>query len=267
MMKKMLLLALLPACPAFAQTPMHEEDAPPPVISVLNQELKDTRMRLALPGNKEASIQPLQFSPARELEQLRVSGAYHEPEALLQAKATTGNNLQEVSRQRFNGVSLNLEGVIYDQLDCYVVHDQYEVASGNELPGNFSYDNTYLVYKDQAGTTVAEVIYIQCSIGNATTEKKIVRQAKPALATHSFTIAPNPAQKNIRVSFRNTDQGSYTLQISNPEGKVIKTLIDRQILESGAHTFDFTLDLQPGFYIVSLSSGKAIPVSQKLIIK
>ncbi len=108
------------------------------------------------------------------------------------------------------------------------MRDQYQIAPGNELPGNFIYDNTYLVYKDASGATVAEIIYVQCSIGNATTEKKIIRKGNPALTASTLTIAPNPAQKNINISFRTEEKASQVLNISTPEGKVVKTLIDQQ---------------------------------------
>ncbi len=268
MMKKMLLLALLPACPAFAQEiQIHEEETSLPVLSALSQELKDTRQLLALPGSTGAATTPLRFSATRDQELLQVSRDFHNPEELLRAQTSPGNSGQEVTSQHFTKASLNLEGVIYNQLDCYLVRDQYQIAPGNELPGNFIYDNTYLVYKDASGATVAEIIYVQCSIGNATTEKKIIRKGKPALTASTLTIAPNPAQKNINISFRTEEKASQVLNISTPEGKVVKTLIDQQVLDAGIHAFDYTLDLAPGFYIVSLHSGKALPVSQKLIIQ
>lgn len=266
MTKKMLLLVLLPACPAFAQEAhVHEEDTPPPVVSVLTREIEDTRMQLVSDHDRAPFVQTFHFSSIADQGKLRISQDYHDPEELL--KAPSQNSSGEVTIKHFANAKLSLEGITYDQLDCYQIHDQYRVRAGHELPGDFVYNNTYFVYRDRTGATLAQVIYVECSIGNTTTEKRIVRKGARAFATGELIVSPNPAQKNISVDFTTAEKGIHTISVVSADGKVVSTLLDRQALEAGRHSFAYNLDLPSGVYILSLNSGKAAPITQKLIIK
>lgn len=269
MKKKILLLAMLPACTAFAQSlTVHEDRNRPPVISGLTPEINDTELQLtkAMPGQGSQSV-PLLVSSGAEQEQLKASFDYFPAEELLNNPTHFSGELHDVRSEHFSNVLINLEGNVYKDLDCYMIHDRYHIKSPHELPGDFQYNNTYFLYKNQNGETLVTVIYVESTIGNLKAQRKIVKKGIAAMTGNILSIAPNPAQKDISITCNIAAVGPYTLHISNMGGKVMVTLFDKKQLTRGTLTISLALNLTPGIYMVTLSTEHAATVTQKLIIQ
>lgn len=266
MNKKILLLALLPACPAFAQsTTEHEEIAPVRVPSALTQQIRATELALGQPLLQHESS-PVLFSAPEEMRKLKESVDYFSAEDLLEGRIDA-NLPHEVNTIHFSNATLNLEGIRYEGLDCYQVQDRYSIKAGNELPGDFQYNNTYFLYRDKEGKTLATVIYMTCSIGPLKTEYKLVKKGLSALLGNTLSLAPNPAQRELSITSRITAAGAYSLYISGLEGRRLQTVFDKKQLTEGINTTSVTLNLPAGTYLVILQSEHNTPVTQKLIIK
>lgn len=267
MNRKILLLALLPACPAFAQTTEEHEDihtAPVPSAGV--QQIMATRLALSQPLTQHHANPAVHFSPADELNMLKESVDYFAAEDLLNGSIDP-KVPHEINTTRYNNVTLNLEGQTYENLECYEIGDRYSIMAGKELPGDFQYNNTYFLYRDKEGKTLATISYIECSIGNFKTENKVVRRGLSALLGNTLSLAPNPAHTSVGITSRITAAGTYSLHISGLEGRVLKTVFDQKQLAEGLTTTEVPLDLPAGTYWVILNADHSAPVTQKLIIK
>ena len=73
------------------------------------------------------------------------------------------------------------------------------------------------------------------------------------------SIAPNPAVGSARVTFRNAQSGSVNVELYNPKGELVRTLVDNQRYEAGQHEVMVnTADLPSGVYMVRvLQDGQA----------
>ncbi len=263
----MLFLAMLPACTAIAQSGhVHEDLNRVPVVSALSREIKETETVLVQPDQKFLNT-PVQFSSAEEQKKLKASLDYFPALDALHKTINHPGVPHDISSTYISNTSVNLEGTVYEGVACYVIKDRYKIKAGKELPGDFVYNNTYFLYQNQKGEELATLIYVESKIGNIRSEYKIAKKGVAAMVHNTFTLSPNPAQKDITIACNLATAGQYTLRISNIEGKTMMTVLDKKELAAGSFTAPVTLNLAAGVYVVTLSAGDATPVTQKLIIK
>lgn len=270
MKKKMLLLALLPAYQAIAQVHTeHEDMSREPVPSMLTTEIRN--MELKLSTAPEIKMQTdntgLLFSSVAEQQKLKESFDYFPPEDVLNGRIDHPGVPHNIATTHFSNVSLKLEGKVYENLDCYEIKDRYRIKAGKELPGDYQYNNTYFLYKNADGEILATAIYVESKIGNLKSEYRIVKKGLAAVTQPTLTVFPNPASKNITISFKVTVPGAYSLSISGIEGKTVMSVFDKKALREGMHTFTSALNLAPGSYLITLHAAQTAAVTQKLIIK
>lgn len=267
MNRKILLLALLPACPTFAQTiDEHEDIHTAPAPSAMAQQIMATRLALSQPLTPHHTNAEVHLSPTGEVDMLKESVDYFAAEDLLNGSIDP-KVPHEINTTRYSNVTLSLDGQNYENLECYEISDRYSIVAAKELPGDFQYNNTYFLYRDKEGKTLATISYIDCSIGNLKTENKVVRRGLSALLGNTLSLAPNPAHTSVGITSRITAAGTYSLQVSSLDGRTLKTVFNQKQLSEGLTTTEVPLDLPAGTYSVILNSDHSAPVTQKLIIK
>ncbi|MCF8379634.1 MAG: T9SS type A sorting domain-containing protein [Bacteroidales bacterium] len=78
-----------------------------------------------------------------------------------------------------------------------------------------------------------------------------------------WSISPNPFNETARLNFENPEQSSYTFTLINSLGQAVRIVenivTDQLIIEKG--------NLAEGLYFFQLSSGNAILVSDRLVVK
>ncbi len=94
--------------------------------------------------------------------------------------------------------------------------------------------------------------------------------AEPSLeaieATRNLLVYPNPAEYSITIEIQQAAQRNVVLSVLDMQGKVVKVLLNNQILSKGKNIFTFkTDDWAQGLYLLKFNDGLNT-FSEKLII-
>jgi hypothetical protein len=82
----------------------------------------------------------------------------------------------------------------------------------------------------------------------------------------SFSIYPNPASNYLNIDFTSKENGKSEIQISDPEGRIIKT-INTELKQGENHSKIETNDLNAGVYILKLKTQHDELTKRFVIIK
>ncbi len=89
---------------------------------------------------------------------------------------------------------------------------------------------------------------------------------KDIQSTIAFSVTPNPVQDIMEISFSITESHPITIVLYDTKGQLVRTLLQETPLV-GDHKHSFQRgDLQAGFYVVSVSSGGNVLVSEKIVV-
>jgi DNA/RNA endonuclease YhcR with UshA esterase domain len=73
---------------------------------------------------------------------------------------------------------------------------------------------------------------------------------------NTLNVYPNPASEMVTFVINNTIDDNYTLTLNDMYGRVVKLLINNQLLPAGTQTRSFNIaDLSKGMYTYRLSSA------------
>jgi hypothetical protein len=110
----------------------------------------------------------------------------------------------------------------------------------------------------QAKTITVSVVSGVSSAINAFTQQE-------AIAATSFTLKPNPARKQVLITFTALQQGDYSITILNTEGKTVLVNTGTQV--NGTNTVKLNIgNLPAGAYFVAIHNKENNQQTQKLII-
>ncbi|MCD4664652.1 MAG: T9SS type A sorting domain-containing protein, partial [Bacteroidales bacterium] len=104
-----------------------------------------------------------------------------------------------------------------------------------------------------------------------TKEVDLISNVKQTTQLKDFQIFPNPAQKEVTITYNLDSYSKVNLSISDSNGKVIKTLIDKKQYQ-GTHKIVWDTNdagnnpVLSGIYICKLKIGNK-KISNKIIIK
>ncbi len=94
----------------------------------------------------------------------------------------------------------------------------------------------------------------------------LVATSFPAGGFSDLKVYPNPLHSSATIEFFLPVEGQPALYLINAEGKVIRTLLNKSILEPGEHELTLRVDdLPAGFYILRMIHDDAI-ISRKIAI-
>lgn len=84
----------------------------------------------------------------------------------------------------------------------------------------------------------------------------------------NFALYPNPAYKSFTVSLEIVKDTPCRLELYNMEGRLVKSLCNKNTLAKGTHNFTFetaSQGISPGFYLIKFSDGAKV-YTRRLII-
>lgn len=261
------LLLLTPALHASAQERVHEEKQLAEQ-TVYKPEIKNLEVALLQPGAGFKQMIP--DAVTANAAELLPGQDYFPAELFLTneiVKVANPGAPHDYTTKSYDNVNVTIAGTELEHMTCYVVSDKYQIKGKRTVTDDFQYDNTYFLYKDKDGKTAYTVYYVVCTAGGLKTEYRVIKQGGTASHANTLLVAPNPADKNVTLSYTIAKEGAYTLRIKDMTGKTVYSVLNNQATEAGDHVSSIQVDLPTGTYIVSLEANDMATVSQKLIIR
>lgn len=84
---------------------------------------------------------------------------------------------------------------------------------------------------------------------------KYFETCNPAFVLYEVTAFPNPIENKLNIEIDCSESRSYTMILTDIEGKVIKTLTKNKVLQLGKHQLPFDVaDLAPGMYLLQVNT-------------
>lgn len=84
---------------------------------------------------------------------------------------------------------------------------------------------------------------------------KYFETCNPAFVLYEVTAFPNPIENKLNIEIDCNESRSYTMILTDIEGKVIKTLTKNKVLQLGKHQLPFdAADLAPGMYLLQVNT-------------
>jgi len=171
----------------------------------------------------------------------------------------------QYSKQEYFDITLQLDGISYKHLTCTEIYDEYDMEAPASGIG-YHYRNRYFHYRDSDLRDIATVIYIRRATGSLASESRIVKSYLEE-APSSFAVFPNPAGRQISVTFNVLQQGRHDLYLTDLAGRKVSGLLNNKFLAAGRQQCSFDIDLPPGQYYMTIEREKSIRETQKIIIK
>jgi len=261
------LLLLTPVLHASAQEHVHEEKTLAEQ-TVFKPEIKNLEVALLQPGAGFKQIIPDVVTANKN--ELLPGQDYFPAELFLNNeinRVASPGVPHDYTTKSYNNVNVTIAGTELEHMTCYVVSDKYQVKGKKTVTEDFQYDNTYFLYKDKDGKIAYTVYYVVCTVGGLKTEYRIIKQGGAANNANTLLVAPNPADKNVTLSYTVAKEGAYTLRIKDMTGKTVYSVLNEKAIEAGDHVSSIQVDLPTGTYVVSLEANDVATISQKLIIR
>ena len=201
-----------------------------------------------------------------------------------------------------NGSAVTQQHMYADNLSLSVTHHYPNngtvtrdsatlVCSGYNLPFmrvKFKMSNSYASYKAKdaaTGTAIPAyshqfadytVVYVETAINNGATKNIVVEPITPLAPLHaasvmvtnknemdnSITLSPNPATGNITLRLPAKDNREYRIVLYDLSGRALRTLKSNNrtvVIQRGS--------LQPGVYMVKISSGNNNAITKKVVFE
>lgn len=135
--------------------------------------------------------------------------------------------------------------------------------SGSTIPGNItsSTGKMSVTFSSDANTTGSGWTAIWSSDGTARVQTTGIEDE--AMLENKISIAPNPAEDKVTISFHAQEEGPAKVALYNVAGA--ETIVLNKTLGAGDHSFDFDSSaLSPGVYFCRVITGSSVLV-EKLV--
>ncbi|MFK7971647.1 MAG: PKD domain-containing protein [Bacteroidia bacterium] len=163
----------------------------------------------------------------------------------------------------------NVSLILTDENDVAFTHTVTD-ANGDYSFANLPY-GTYRVYIEVIGkdylyqtVTITEGSTSVTNINFEVGEQSLTTSIENILIDGGFSIAPNPASNELRVSFELSEASDYEIQVYNMMGQVVLATQGPRSTGTQSATLNIA-DLPNGFYTVRLAAGKQ-HLSKKLTV-
>jgi len=84
---------------------------------------------------------------------------------------------------------------------------------------------------------------------------KYFETCNPAFVLYEVTAFPNPIENKLNIEIDCSESRSYTMVLTDIEGKIIKTLTKNKVLQLGKHQLPFDVaDIAPGMYLLQVNT-------------
>lgn len=242
-------------------------EKPYPASSVITLYGKERNDLSGYIQRSSAHSVPLEFQ-SKEIKEVLMEQDYFPAELFLNennkgnARIPLGHHAQV---RQYDHQNVVFDGKSHEGLSVYEIADRYTLRDKN-TESDYHYDNTYYLFRDAAGNTIATVYYIDRTVGFLKSEYKIASKGK-ALTTFPLLVAPNPAKHIINITYQVEKDTQAGLYIIDMNGRTADTVFSDKQITSGRHTVQHNLNLPAGNYLVQFNARGQAPVTQKIIVQ
>jgi hypothetical protein len=103
-----------------------------------------------------------------------------------------------------------------------------------------------------------------CKAISASENVTITSMLSPSLSFSNLSVWPNPSEGNFAVQFRQPSAGLITLQLTDPQGRVVQSQTDYAPSEA---VLSFATEAAAGIYFLTVARDGFLPVTTKAIIR
>jgi hypothetical protein len=234
------------------------------VISLYGKERNDLSDYVQ---RKSANTRPIELQ-SKEIKEVLSEQDYFPADLFLNegnktnVQAPSGHNTKV---NHYDSQNVVFDGKTHENLTVYEIFDQYILKNKN-TESDYHYDNTYYLFRDTAGNTIATVYYIDRTIGFLKSEYKVISKGK-SLATFPLLVAPNPARHIINITYQVEQEGQASLQIIDMNGRTADIVFSEKQIKSGRYTVQHNINLPAGNYLIQFNVQGQAPVTQKIIVQ
>ena len=111
--------------------------------------------------------------------------------------------------------------------------------------------------------------YLSATIeaGQLMTSESTSSSVEKQEAAQLLRVYPNPSSEGFQLSFQITERSDVRVELYSTSGVKIRTLLSREQLTPGEHTFSITREsLAPGLYFVRLLTDNGEAATSKLVV-